>query len=66
MTVLWDHSRAHGTTEVVMPGETMVEVFWNGVARRDGALMMREKKFGIWRGWTWRPSMAGSHRQNHR
>ena len=56
MTVLWDHSRAHGTTEVVMPGETMVEVFWNGVARRDGALMMREKKFGIWRGWTWRES----------
>jgi long-chain acyl-CoA synthetase len=53
MSQLWNTAHAQGTTQVVMPGETMVEVFWNAVAQRGTRLMMREKKLGIWRGWTW-------------
>ena len=53
MSQLWNTAHAQGATQVVMPGETMVEVFWNAVAERGSRLMMREKKLGIWRGWTW-------------
>ena len=53
MSQLWNTAHAQGNTHVVMPGETMVEVFWNAVAQRGQRLMMREKKLGIWRGWTW-------------
>ncbi len=53
MSPLWNTAHAQGSTHVVMPGETMVEVFWNAVALRGPRLMMREKKLGIWRGWTW-------------
>ena len=53
MSQLWNTAHAQGSTHVVMPGETMVEVFWNAVAQRGPRLMMREKKLGIWRGWTW-------------
>ena len=53
MSPLWNTTHTQGTTDVVMPGETMVEVFWNAVAQRGQRLMMREKKLGIWRGWSW-------------
>ncbi|MEN9689426.1 MAG: hypothetical protein RI998_1423 [Pseudomonadota bacterium] len=53
MSQLWNTAHAQGSTQVVMPGDTMVEVFWNAVAQRGPRLMMREKKLGIWRGWTW-------------
>ena len=53
MTVLWDTQALKGQTQVVMPGETIPDVFWNGVAARGQQLMMREKKFGIWQGWSW-------------
>ena len=53
MTVLWDTQALKGQTKVVMPGETIPDVFWNGVAARGQQLMMREKKFGIWQGWSW-------------
>jgi len=53
MTVLWDTQALKGQTKVVMPGETIPDVFWNGVAARGQQLMMREKKLGIWQGWSW-------------
>ena len=56
MTVLWDTSALQGQHQVVMPGETMPDVFWNGVAQRGAKLMMREKKLGIWQGWSWAQS----------
>ena len=58
MTVLWDTSALKGQNEVVMPGHTIPEMFWNGVAARGDKLMMREKKFGIWQGWSWNQSGA--------
>ena len=58
MTVLWDTTALKGKTEVVMPGDTIPEMFWNGVAARGDQLMMREKKFGIWQGWSWKQSGA--------
>lgn len=56
MTVLWDTTALKGQNEVVMPGDTIPEMFWNGVAARGDKLMMREKKFGIWQGWSWAQS----------
>ena len=53
MSVLWDTARLKGTSDILMPGETITDVFWNGVAARSPQLMMREKKFGIWQSWTW-------------
>ena len=53
MSVLWDSARLKGTSDILMPGETITDVFWNGVAARTSRLMMREKKFGIWQSWTW-------------
>ena len=53
MSVLWDSTRLKGTSDILMPGETITDVFWNGVAARSSRLMMREKKFGIWQSWTW-------------
>jgi long-chain acyl-CoA synthetase len=53
MSALWNTDHARGTTQVVMPGATMVEVFWNAVQQRGSRLMMREKKLGLWRGWSW-------------
>jgi long-chain acyl-CoA synthetase len=53
MSQLWNASRLAGNPNTVVPGETMTEVFWNAVNQRGPRLMMREKKLGIWRGWTW-------------
>ncbi len=53
MSVLWDTARLKGTSDILMAGETITDVFWNGVAARSSRLMMREKKFGIWQSWTW-------------
>jgi len=53
MSVLWDTARLKGSTDIVIPGETITGIFWNGVAARSSQLMMREKKFGIWQSWSW-------------
>ena len=53
MSVLWDTARLKGSSDILMPGETITDVFWNGVAARSAKLMMREKTFGIWQSWTW-------------
>ncbi len=53
MSVLWDTSRLQGTTDILMPGDTITDIFWNAVNQRGSQLMMREKKFGIWQSWDW-------------
>ncbi len=53
MSVLWDSSWYKTQTAVHAPEDTLTGLFWNGVTARDSQLMMREKKFGIWQGWTW-------------
>ena len=53
MSVLWDTTRLKGTNDIMMPGDTITDIFWNGVTARGPQLMMREKKFGIWQSWSW-------------
>ncbi len=43
-----------GTTEIVTPGETMPQLFWNAVERRGERVALRQKEFGVWRMVTWR------------
>ena len=53
MSVLWDTSRLQGAKDILMPGDTITDIFWNAVKQRGSQLMMREKKFGIWQSWDW-------------
>jgi long-chain acyl-CoA synthetase len=53
MSNLWDLSRIQPQTQVVLPGETIPAMFWNGVKARGPSVWMRQKDFGIWRAWTW-------------
>jgi long-chain acyl-CoA synthetase len=53
MAVLWDTSSIQPRTDVVVPGETIPEVFWNAVAKRGDQVWLREKKLGIWRARSW-------------
>ena len=53
MSVLWDLSRITPRTDVVVPGETLPEVWTNAVRLRGDKPFMREKKLGIWRAWSW-------------
>ncbi len=55
---LWDAGRLQPCLDIVVPGETISAVFWNGVARRNDQVLMREKKLGIWRDWTWAKTAA--------
>jgi long-chain acyl-CoA synthetase len=50
---LWDAHRLQPCTDIVCAGETVPAVFWNGAAQRTGRVLMREKKLGLWREWTW-------------
>jgi len=38
---------------IATPGDTVPEMFWNGVAQRGDTVFMRQKEFGLWRSWTW-------------
>ncbi len=53
MSTLWDLSHIQPQTQVVLPGNTISEMFWNGVKARGPNVWMRQKDFGIWRAWTW-------------
>ena len=50
---LWD-VREPPPPRVVVEGETLHQMFWNAVAMRSGKTWLREKRLGLWRGWTWR------------
>ena len=37
----------------MLVGDTLTAQFWDGVAKRNGAVWLRQKELGIWRSWTW-------------
>ncbi len=53
MSNLWNLSHIQPETRIVLEGETIPEMFWNGVAQRGPKVWMRQKQLGIWRSWTW-------------
>ncbi|MDF2464962.1 MAG: AMP-dependent synthetase and ligase [Ramlibacter sp.] len=53
MSNLWDLSHIQPETRVVLEGDTIPAMFWNGVNERGAQVWMRQKEFGIWRAWTW-------------
>ncbi|MBI2769715.1 MAG: long-chain fatty acid--CoA ligase [Burkholderiales bacterium] len=53
MSNLWDLSAIQPNTAVVLEGDTLPAMFWNGVDKRGAQVWMRQKKLGIWRTWTW-------------
>ncbi|MDI1236164.1 MAG: AMP-binding protein [Polaromonas sp.] len=53
MSNLWDLSHIQPETRVVLDGDTISELFWNGVSQRQDQVWMRQKKLGIWRSWSW-------------
>ena len=58
MSYLWDLSHLKPRTDVVVPGETITDVFWNAAAMRGDKVFLREKELGIWREWTWNQTAA--------
>ena len=53
MSALWDLSHIQAQTEIVLAGETITDLFWNGVKKRGPQVWMRQKHLGVWRSWTW-------------
>jgi long-chain acyl-CoA synthetase len=53
MSQLWDTSNIQPCNEVVLAGETIPAMFWNGVAQRGPNMWLRQKHLGLWRSWTW-------------
>ncbi|MES3000262.1 MAG: long-chain fatty acid--CoA ligase [Pseudomonadota bacterium] len=53
MSNLWDLNHIQPETRVVLEGDTIPAMFWNGVGKRGPNVWMRQKRLGIWRAWTW-------------
>jgi long-chain acyl-CoA synthetase len=53
MSNLWDLGDLQPRNEIVVAGETLPSMFWNAVTQRAALVFMRQKKFGLWREWTW-------------
>lgn len=53
MANLWDLSHIKPEKNVVLAGDTIPAMFWNGVAKRGPDVWLRQKDLGIWRSWTW-------------
>ena len=53
MSNLWTLTKYAPNTAVQMAGETIPEMFWNGVAARGPQVWLRQKELGIWHSWTW-------------
>ncbi|MDP1685419.1 long-chain fatty acid--CoA ligase [Hydrogenophaga sp.] len=53
MSNLWDLSGIQPQNKIVLEGETIPALFWNGVKARGPQVWMRQKEFGIWRSWSW-------------
>jgi len=54
MSALWDLSAFERKGDYRLAGDTVPALFWAGVAARGERIFLREKKLGIWRGWSWR------------
>jgi long-chain acyl-CoA synthetase len=55
---LWDAHELVPRTDIVVPGDTVPAVFWNAARQRANRVLMREKKLGLWREWTWTRAAA--------
>ncbi len=53
MSVLWDLTHIQPRHDIVVPGETLPQMFCNAVRARGDAVWLREKRLGLWRAWTW-------------
>ncbi len=53
MSQLWDLSHIQPRQEVVLAGDTIAAMFWNGVQQRGAQTWMRQKHLGLWRSWSW-------------
>ena len=53
MSQLWDLSHIQPRQQVVLAGDTIAAMFWNGVQQRGAQTWMRQKHLGIWRSWSW-------------
>jgi len=52
--MLWDLSRIYSRTDVVVPGDTLAQMFWNAVELRGDTVALRQKRYGIWGSVSWR------------
>ena len=53
MTQLWDTASIKPCHDIVLAGDTIPALFWNGVTQRGPTVWMRQKHLGLWRSWTW-------------
>jgi long-chain acyl-CoA synthetase len=54
MSNLWNLSHIRPESSIVLEGETLPAMFWNGVAKRGDQVWLRQKHLGIWQSWTWK------------
>ena len=52
MSNLWN-ARQRSIGEIVVPGDTVAEIFWNAARQRADDIWLREKHLGIWHAWRW-------------
>jgi long-chain acyl-CoA synthetase len=57
---LWELARFERNTAVMVPGDTIPEVFLHAVRMRSDRVWMRQKKLGVWKEWTWKDAAAAS------
>jgi long-chain acyl-CoA synthetase len=48
-----DGKRYWSEERIVVPGNNLAEMFWNGVAQRGELTLFRQKKFGLWQSLSW-------------
>jgi len=48
-----DGKRYWAEERIVVPGDNLAEMFWNGVAQRGELTLFRQKKFGLWQSLSW-------------
>jgi long-chain acyl-CoA synthetase len=52
--MLWDLSRIYSRSDIVVPGDTLAQMFWNAVELRGDTVALRQKDRGIWKSVSWR------------
>jgi len=50
---LWNLDHFKPRHDIVVPGETIPDMFWGAVESRANQVLMRQKDFGLWRAWNW-------------
>ena len=52
--MLWDLSRLYSRSDIVVPGDTLAQMFGNAVELRGDTVALRQKDRGIWKSVSWR------------